>query len=167
MLVNVEPDADLGGRALGSHKFVAALTPFLSDALQDAADILLPIGTWAETSGTFVNVEGKWQSFSGFANPVGEARPAWKVLRVLCNLVEADGCEYVSSEDVLDDVKQAIGDFTPTGPASITGSLAKPNGEDAPSDVVDLPLYSIDGLVRRANALQQTSEARRAREEAE
>ena len=82
VLLNIEPDADLlaaedAVRKLSRQKFVVALTPFLSEALLEAADLLLPIGTFAETSGTYVNVEGTWQSFGG------EARPAWKVLRVL------------------------------------------------------------------------------------
>ena len=166
VLLNVEPDADLAGRELGDHKYIAALTPFVSDALKETADLLLPIGTWAETSGTFVNVTGTWQSFKGFANPVGEARPAWKVLRVLGNLVDAEGFDYVTSEDVLAEAKHAIGDVSVTAYAG-TATHAKPNGEDAPSAVVDTPIYSVDGLVRRAHALQQTVEAKRAREAAE
>ena len=107
VLLNVEPDADMHacGDAVGklaAKDFVVALTPFVSDALLESADLLLPIGTFAETSGTYVNVEGTWQSFAGAANPVGEARPAWKVLRVLGNLVEADDFDYVTSEDVLE-----------------------------------------------------------------
>ena len=163
VLVNVEPDADLGHVAFGEHKFIAALTPFVSDSLLDKADLLLPIGTWAESSGTFVNVEGTWQSFGGFANPVGESRPAWKVLRVLGNLVEADGFDYVSSEDVLADAREAVGDAVIPGTVSADTSKTSVNGEDAPSAAIDLPIYSVDALVRRANALQRTQAARRAR----
>ncbi|MDJ0761042.1 MAG: NADH-quinone oxidoreductase subunit NuoG [Woeseiaceae bacterium] len=163
VLLNVEPDSDLA--EFGDHKFVAALTPFVSDALLDKADLLLPVGTWAESSGTFVNVEGTWQSFAGFAHPVGEARPAWKVLRVLGNLVEAEGFDYVSSDDVLAEAREAVGDVdTPKAIAAST-PLKSVNGEDAPSLAVDLPIYSVDGLVRRANALQQTQAAKRARGE--
>ncbi len=115
LLLNVEPDADLHATEdavakLAKQEFVVALTPFVSVALLEAADLLLPIGTFAETSGTYVNVEGTWQSFSGVANPVGEARPAWKVLRVLGNLVDADGFDYVTSEDVLAECRESIGD---------------------------------------------------------
>jgi len=166
LLLNIEPDADIhaSGDAvakLTKHDFVVALTPFVSGALLDAADLLLPIGTFAETSGTYVNVEGTWQSFSGVADPVGEARPAWKVLRVLGNLVDADGFEYVTSEDVLAECRAEVGDIEARA-YEATAKPAKVNGEDKQADEIDTPLYSVDGLVRRAAALQRTPEARRA-----
>ncbi|MDH3811680.1 MAG: NADH-quinone oxidoreductase subunit NuoG [Gammaproteobacteria bacterium] len=166
LLLNVEPDADFHATddavaKLAKQDFVVALTPFVSDALLEAADLLLPIGTFAETSGTYVNVEGTWQSFSGVANPVGEARPAWKVLRVLGNLVDADGFDYVTSEDVLAECRTQVGDVEACAYKGI-GKAAKVNGEDKPADEIDVPLYSVDGLVRRATALQRTTEARRA-----
>ena len=117
-------------------------------------------GTFAETSGTYVNVAGTWQSFGGIASPVGESRPAWKVLRVLGNLVEAEGFDYVTSEDVLAECKQALGDVAPAAYAG-SGSHAKVNGEDRPDEEIDTPLYSVDALVRRADALQRTPAARR------
>ena len=165
LLLNVEPGDEAGQIPIGEHKFVAALTPFVSETLLDKADLLLPIGTWAETSGTFVNVEGTWQSFGGFASPVGEARPAWKVLRVLGNLVDAEGFDYVSSEDVLADAREAAGNVDAPTSVSADTSLRALNGEDASSAAVDLPIYSVDSLVRRANALQRTPAAKRARGE--
>ena len=166
VLVNVEPDADIHAttdavKKLGKQQFVVALTPFVSDALLEAADLLLPIGTFAETSGTYVNVAGTWQSFGGVATPVGEARPCWKVLRVLGNLTNADGFDYVTSEDVLSEFKSLLGDVD-QGSYAPTGSVAKPNGEDKPANEIDTPLYSVDSLVRRAHALQQTISAKRA-----
>jgi NADH-quinone oxidoreductase subunit G len=166
MLLNVEPDKDLHATRdavakLASQAFVIALTPFNSESLRETADLLLPIGTGFETSGTFVNVEGRWQSFAGVANPVGEARPAWKVLRVLGNLTGAPGFEYLSSEEIRDELQAALGDIAP---ASYAGK-AKPgklNGEDAPEAEIDTPIYSVDSLVRRAKALQLTAAARRA-----
>ena len=77
-----------------------------SDQLREIAHVLLPIGTFAETSGTSVNLEGQWQSQSGAAQPVGEARPVWKVLRVLGNLLNLEGFEYQSSEDVREELKK-------------------------------------------------------------
>ena len=169
VLLNVEPDADFHASEdavakLSKQEFVVALTPFVSDALLEAADLLLPIGTFAETSGTYVNVAGTWQSFAGVANPVGEARPAWKVLRVLGNLVGADGFEYVTSEDVLAECRENIGEVGgPSGPNSFAAKAAPTAGSaDDPTDEIDVPLYSVDGLVRRAAALQRTPEARRA-----
>ena len=166
VLLNVEPDADLHATSdavekLSKQNFVVALTPFVSDALLEAADLLLPIGTFAETSGTYVNAEGTWQSFSGVASPVGESRPAWKVLRVLGNLVDADGFDYVTSEDVLEECRAAVGEVEAVAYRS-SGATAQANGRDDPANDIDTPLYSVDGLVRRAPALQLTPEARRA-----
>ena len=166
VLLNVEPDADMHATAdavgkLAKQKFVVALTPYVSDALLEAADLLLPIGTFAETSGTYVNTEGTWQSFGGVADPVGGARPGWKVLRVLGNLVDADGFDYVTSEDVLEEFKAKLGDVTPSS-YKASGKKAKANGADTPADEIDTPLYSVDNVVRRAAALQLTVAARRA-----
>ena len=167
VLANVEPDVDLAAHEeavnkLAEQRFVVALTPFVSDALLEAADLLLPIGTFAESSGTYVNVAGTWQSFGGVANPVGEARPAWKVLRVLGNLIEAPDFEYVTSEDVLEEFRGELGDIAPDNSYKGDGRIAAPNGADAPAAELDTPLYSVDSLVRRATALQLTAEAKRA-----
>jgi NADH-quinone oxidoreductase subunit G len=169
VLLNVEPDADLYSskdavRKLSRQEFVVALTPFVSETLLEAADLLLPIGTFAETSGTFVNVEGTWQSFAGIANPVGESRPAWKVLRVLGNLVDAEGFDYVTSEDVLAECREALGDVASAAmnPAVYAGRGNATNGAaDAAADI-DTPVYSVDAIVRRARALQLTPAAMRA-----
>jgi NADH-quinone oxidoreductase subunit G len=171
VLLNVEPDSDLHATTgavakLGKQGYVIALTPFDSASLRESADLLLPIGTTFESSGTFVNIEGRWQSFGGVANPVGEARPAWKVLRVLGNLTEAPGFEYLSTEEIRDEVRSALGEVEP---ASYSGK-AKPgklNGEDAPGAEIDTPIYSVDSLVRRAAALQMTVAAKRAAGEAD
>ena len=164
VLVNVEPDADIHATTdvvakMVEHRFVVALTPFISEALLESADLLLPIGTFAETSGTYINAAGTWQSFSGVASPVGKSRPCWKVLRVLGNLMDAEKFNHITSEEVLDEFKSAVGNAD-AGGYSMGGQLAKPNGEDSPADEIDTPLYSIDGLVRRANALQKTLSAK-------
>jgi NADH-quinone oxidoreductase subunit G len=166
VLIGIEPDADLlattdvAGK-LSDKDTVVALTAFDSSSLRESADLLLPIGTWAETSGTYMNVEGRWQSFGGIANPVGQARPAWKVLRVLGNLLEAPGFEYLTTEDVRDELKSSLGDIQPEGYSGAT-KPAKVNGEDAPGAEIDRPIYSVDALVRRAAALQMTVAAQQA-----
>ena len=167
VLVNVEPECDIHASEkpvaqLAAQKFVVALTPFATDGLLECADLLLPTGTFAETSGTYVNIEGVWQSFSGVAAPVGEARPTWKVLRVMANLIEAPGFEYVKSDDVLDEFAAQLGEVSASNLYEGSAELTKPNGADAPSDEIDVPIYSVDGLVRRATALQLTDAARRA-----
>jgi len=165
VLLNIEPDADVFSvkdavEKLGKQEFVVALTAFDSTRLRDAADLLLPVGTFAETSGTYVNVAGTWQSFAGVANPVGQSRPAWKVLRVLGNLLEAPDFDYVTSEDVRDELTAMLGDVKPSSYSGKTRP-AKLNGEDAPEAEIDVPIYSVDGLVRRATALQMTVAAKR------
>jgi NADH-quinone oxidoreductase subunit G len=170
MLVNVEPDADIRAtdnavRKVADQGFTVALTPYISDGLLEAADLLLPVGTPAESSGTYVNVAGTWQSFPGIAAPVGDSRPAWKVLRVLGNLLDAAGFDYVTSEDVRDELLAQLGDVRPDNGYGGTVRIAKPNGEDAPSSDIDTPIYSVDAMVRRAAALQLTVEASRARGE--
>jgi NADH-quinone oxidoreductase subunit G len=167
VLLNVEPDGDVAAvedatKKLSRQGFVIALTPYDAPSLREGADLMLPIGTFAETAGTFVNVEGTVQSFEGIANPVGEARPAWKVLRVLGNLVEAPGFDYVTNEDVRAEIIGMLEGATADNAYAGESPLARPNGEDAPAAEIDVPLYSIDSVVRRARALQLTPEARRA-----
>jgi NADH-quinone oxidoreductase subunit G len=166
LLFGVEPDSDLScvesaADKLGAKSFVAAFTPFVTDALERSADLLLPMGTFAETSGTFINCEARWQSFAGIANPVGEARPGWKILRVLGNLLDAPGFDYESSEEVRDELVAKLGDITPDNSYTGKKALRRVNGEDAAAEQVDVPIYQVDGLVRRAVALQLTPQAKR------
>ena len=105
LIMNFEPEADTADgttatRALQSADHVIALTSFASDHLRECAEVLLPTGTFAETPGTFVNAAGTWQSFEAAMPPVGQARPAWRVLRVLGNLLELDGFDYETCAQV-------------------------------------------------------------------
>jgi NADH-quinone oxidoreductase subunit G len=167
----VEPWVDiLDGGALAKAEFVVAMTPFANDALKKVAHVILPIGTFAETSGTYVNMEGLWQSQAGAAQPVGEARPGWKVLRVLGNMLNLAGFEYQTSEDVREELRKTCGASAtspvadiPVAAAGYKGSHKVANGSgSAPSGegVLDLPMYQIDALVRRAPSLQKTREGR-------
>jgi NADH-quinone oxidoreductase subunit G len=165
LLFGLEP-ADLScvehaGDKLAAKKFVAALTSFTSEALERSANLLLPIGTFAETSGTYINCEGRRQSFAGIANPVGEARPGWKVLRVVGNLLDAKGFEYVTSEDVRDELFDQLGSVTPDNRYDGTNAIAAVNGADKAEEEIDVPIYQVDAVVRRAAALQLTPEAKR------
>jgi NADH-quinone oxidoreductase subunit G len=170
VLVNIEPGADIladedAVAKIRAQNFTVALTPYVSESLLDAADLLLPAGSFAESSGTYVNVAGTWQSFPGIANPVGEARPTWKVLRVIGNLIDAPGFEYVTSEEVLAEFREQLGDVQPDNSYRGETAMALANGADAPDADIDIPIYSIDPFVRRARALQLTEAARRARGE--
>jgi NADH-quinone oxidoreductase subunit G len=137
---------------------VVVLTPFATEAMRAFAHVLLPVGTFAETSGTFVNAEGRWQSFQGVAHPVGESRPAWKVLRVLGNLFQVSGFEYESSEAVRDELQGRLGEVRPDNAFAARRVL---NGERPAGAAVDVPMYQVDAIVRRAPALQRTREAQR------
>ena len=147
--------------AFQEAEFVVCMTPYATDAARKYADVLLPVGTFAETSGTFVNVEGRWQSFAGVALPVHESRPGWKVLRVLGNLLELAGFEYLSSEAIRDELRSTLGEIAPDN--SYEGELVEPSedaSEAADGTALDVPIYAIDGLVRRARALQLTRDGR-------
>jgi NADH-quinone oxidoreductase subunit G len=177
VLFGIEPERDLpGGRSavarLEGQAFVAALTPYASADLSECADLLLPIGTFAESAGTFVNCEGRWQSFGGVASPLGEARPGWKVLRVLGNLLNLDGFDYLTSEAVLDELQLKLGNISPdnryAGKKALGRSSGRSSGRPDDRSIVpdaDVPMYEVDAIVRRAVALQLTQEAERARQE--
>jgi len=166
LLFGVEPDRDICStddavKKLAGQKFVAALTSFDSEALQEAADLLLPIGTFAESAGTYVNCEGRWQSFNGIANPIAEARPGWKVLRVLGNLLDADNFDYQTSEEIRDELAGLLGDMQPDNQYTGKKAIGKVDGADDPAARIDIPIYDTDAMVRRATALQLTPEAQR------
>jgi NADH-quinone oxidoreductase subunit G len=166
----VEPWIDSVGteasRNLAKAEFVVAITPFANDQLREIAHVLLPMGTYVETSGTYVNLEGTWQSQNGAAQPVGEARPGWKVLRVLGNLLNLSGFEYQSSEDVREELRKLCTDSAAVGSASAGSAATAYKGShrvaqgSAGADVLDLSMYHIDALVRRAPSLQKTREGR-------
>jgi NADH-quinone oxidoreductase subunit G len=123
--------------------------------------VLLPIGSFAETSGTYVNLDGQWQSFNGAAQPVGEARPGWKVLRVLGNLLGLGGFEQLTSEHVRDALRSLVERNAAPLEAVSTSLASEVSGAVT---VTDLPMYQGDAIVRRATALQRTREARSARQ---
>ncbi|MGC4027745.1 MAG: NADH-quinone oxidoreductase subunit NuoG [Steroidobacteraceae bacterium] len=165
LLWDVEPWADslqTGAlAALAGSTFVVAATPFITEEIRRVAHVLLPIGTFAETSGTYVNLEGLWQSFAGAAQPLGQARPGWKVLRVLGNLLGLAGFEQMSSEQVRDALKAQISQSA--GVSSAPAGQVPVAAVGADAAVVDLPAYQIDAVVRRASALQRTREGRASR----
>jgi NADH-quinone oxidoreductase subunit G len=173
LLGGIDPANDLaaGPEALGGA-FVVAASSHLTESLRATAHVVLPIGPFAETSGTFVNVEGRWQSWTGAASPVGESRPGWTVLRVLANMLNIPGVDYVSSEEVRDALKQLCGDRAlPAAGASAAAAqrVAKSNGparldgEPSTGAWVDIPPYQVDVLVRGSESLAKTKEGREAR----
>ena len=166
LLVGLEPEFDTaaGARALevlAEARFVACVTPFVSEAMRGYARVLLPMGTFAETSGSYVNGEGRWQSFEGVARPLGESRPAWKILRVLGNLAGMDGFDYGDSAAIRDELLAAVGQSAPGSHApELNGEL--PAGAAEPI-LNYVPMYDIDPLARRSAPLQATADAQAAR----
>jgi len=138
---------------LRAAECVVALSSYAS--AKDYADIILPIGTFAETSGTYVNLEGRWQSVPGAAKPIGESRPAWKVLRVLANLLNLPEFDYVSSEQIRDEVQAKAGAVKADNSYGNTAAVSR-NSSVAAGEIT---LYGSDAVVRRATALQLTHEA--------
>jgi len=155
------PETD-AARALGQAELVVAITPFAGEALRKVAHVLLPAGTFAETSGTYVNLEGVWQSQTGAATPVGQSRPGWKVLRVLGNLLGLAGFDYDSSEEVRAQLQTLVGEPTAHSMPPYAGqhAVGQSAGDEPAQSVVDIPMYQIDALVRRAPSLQRTREGR-------
>ena len=159
LLWNLEPGHDLAdpalaAKALGQADFVLACTPYRSPDLEAHADLLLPIAAFAETAGTLVNAEGTWQTSRGAVTPPGEARPGWKVLRVLGNLLDLPGFDQDSQAEVATELCALCAGVRPGN--ALRGTL-----KASPAPAVDLwrignvPLDRLDPLVRRAPALQR------------
>ena len=186
LLFNTEPELDCADprvalAAMQQAEMVVVMSPFQHGAAY--ADVMLPIAPFTETGGTFVNCEGRAQSFNGTVKPLGETRPGWKVLRVLGNLLGLEGFDYDTSEavraDVLGAQEVSANNTGATVAASdVSARLNNHSGMPAQAAVVnadagaaadanealeriaDVPIYFTDAIVRRAPALQQTHDAR-------
>jgi NADH-quinone oxidoreductase subunit G len=171
LLGGIDPVDDLaaGPGALATADSVVAVTTHLPESLRGVAHVVLPIGSFAESSGTFVNVEGRWQSWAGAASLVGESRPGWKVLRVLANLLNVRGIDFVSSEEVREAVKTLCGARSaPSASGSLSGPLdaqrIAANGQPpAAGPWVDIPPYQGDPLLRGSESLARTKDGHLAR----
>jgi NADH-quinone oxidoreductase subunit G len=168
VLLNTEPEFDsaIGAQAaevLGKAQMVVSLNSFKANMA--FCDVMLPISPFTETSGTFVNAEGLAQSFYAVVQPRGETRPAWKVLRVLGSMLKLPGFDFNSSEEVLQGIPGlSTGDVLRVSADRLdnrTMASINPNGEASAPVVAGI--YQLDGIVRRAPALQQTADARAAR----
>lgn len=161
VLFNVEPELDcvnpvLAMSSLQHASFVVQINNFVTQQMQSYADVILPLAAFTETSGTFISINKKWQSFTGAVAAKGDSRPGWKILRVLGNISRLSDFDYVSSEDVLSTLKTEL--------------RIQPHGEQQtylPEDlqleqgltyIAEVPSYRCDSLVRRSSALQNTPE---------
>lgn len=165
LLLNIEPELDcqhaaLAKAAMAKAECVVALTAYKSQALENA-DILLPIAPFTETSGTFMSMEGRVQSFQAVTKPLGECRPGWKVLRVLANTLGIEGFDFNSSEEV----KNAI--FNNEKPSAVVWRSLNNNlkelveiqiniKKDGLQRIGEVPQYESDPIVRRSPPLQKT-----------
>jgi len=174
----IDPALDLGAGcgALRTAELVVAATTHLPASLREVAHVVLPIGSFAESSGTYVNIEGRWQSWAGAAKLVGDSRPGWKVLRVLANLLAVPGVDYISSEEIRESLRSVCGEgltAAPLGGGAAEGAApgggapggAAINGEAEPSGPwIDIPPYQLDVFVRGSEALGKTKDGRLARD---
>ena len=144
---------------------VITLSPFKANL--DISDVLLPIAPWTETPGTFVNAEGRVQSFHAVVKPLGEARPAWKVLRVLGNMLGLPGFEYESSSEVLADARGAADAQQPLVQGNLLSNKTAKAAwlGDTDAKPVAASIYQLDSIVRRAASLQLTADARAAQQQ--
>ncbi len=143
--------------------FCVSITAYVNETTLDYADVILPAAVYTETSGTFVNVAAQWQSFSAVVPPFAESRPAWKIFRVLGNLFDVQGMDYISSQEVRDELAVAAAEAK-------TGLLQWQLPQkfvhltnDAIYRIASRPLYAVDAIVRRADALQKTHDAKQMR----
>ena len=165
-LMAVEPAFDFANayrarQSMLAAEMVVVLSAYQNESIQEYADVILPIAPYAETSGTYVNVDGLWQTVTGAVAPFGQSRPAWKVLRVLANVLHCQGFDYESSLDVLREVRSLVdmaseNQYTPFYPESL------PVGNERLVRVGEWPLYRCDAIVRHATALQECATAQTA-----
>ena len=180
LLGGIDPAWDLAGAtsALGAAEQVIALTSHLPATLRETVHVVLPIGTFAETSGTYVNVEGRWQSWQPVARALGDSRPGWKVLRMLGTLLGLAGFEAVRSEDIRDELAGLCGPLAapltvgapasragarPAGGPSVAGASVPAGASAGAGGWLDIPPYQIDILVRGSDSLGKTPQGQLAR----
>jgi NADH-quinone oxidoreductase subunit G len=165
VLLNAEPELDAANpqqavAALKGAEMVIAMSAFKHG--MDYADVLLPISPFSETAGTFVNCEGRAQSFNGTVKPLGETRPAWKVLRVLGNLLGLQGFDYDNSEAIRDEaLGKGVMDHTARmkNAAAVSLSAAKFGDASQLERLTDVPIYFADAIARRSEPLLRTADA--------
>jgi NADH-quinone oxidoreductase subunit G len=157
ILLNTEPKFDSASRADVKADMVITLSPFKAN--MDCSDVLLPIAPFTETAGTFINAEGRVQSFHGVVKPLGDTRPAWKVLRVLGNMLSLSGFDFESSQEVLAKAIKVDADMVPAAQFS-NATKATIRLDVSATEPVNAAIYQLDSIVRRAPSLQLTMDAK-------
>lgn len=167
VLMGVEPSYDFANAAKARESMLAAecviaLSHYADDSVREYADVILPVASFAETSGTYINLDGTWQTIQGVIPPVGEARPAWKVIRVLANICYAPGFEYVSTEDILAEIRDLQLGIMPDLFHDYYYPESLPMVSSNIQRIGEWPLYRVDSVVRHAEALQLSASAEKA-----
>ncbi|MCA0404081.1 MAG: NADH-quinone oxidoreductase subunit NuoG [Proteobacteria bacterium] len=162
-LLNLEPGYDFANplqarQSMLAAEFVIMVSAFQTESIYDYADVILPMAPYAETSGTYLNVNQEWQSVKGALKPKGEARPAWKILRVIANLLHCNGFEYISSEEVLAEIKMIV-NMTSENKYETYYPEQMPVNKLKLVRVGEWPLYRTDSILREAEALQRSASA--------
>ncbi|MBC3878593.1 NADH-quinone oxidoreductase subunit G [Undibacterium sp. FT79W] len=163
VVLHAEPALDTANparaeKALAEADMVVVMSPFKHGA--EYADVLLPVSPFTETAGTFVSCEGRVQSFHGVVKPLGDTRPAWKVLRVLGNLLGLDNFNYETSEAIRDEVLGGNDVIAKLNNIAALKPVLESVSEAGLERVADVAIYSTDAIVRRAESLQKTADAR-------
>ena len=162
VLFNLEPELDCADAALAMNALQAAdevivFTPFITEQIKHYASVILPIATFAETEGTYVNNEGRWQSVNNVVNPPEESRSSWRVLRVLANKLGFEEFQYHSSEEIRDEMKALLAQQASfDSNLKNLNQLTKTETNGGLYRVSSIPMYAVDNVVRRAESLQET-----------
>ncbi len=162
ILFNLEPEFDFAHapmaiNAMQNADYVIMFTPYVTERMQAYADVILPIATFAETEGTYVNAEGRWQSVAKSISAPNEARPGWRVLRVLANKLGFEDVQYQTCQEISDELKaQFASDIKFDGHLTDLSCVNLKLDGDGLFRVSSTPIYAIDNVVRRANSLQDT-----------
>ena len=162
-LMAVEPGYDFSNphcarQSMLAAEFVVVLSAYQDEAIQDYANVILPMAPYSETSGTYINIDKRWQTVKGALAPFGEARPAWKIIRALANMLHVEGFDYASTGDVSGELKTLESmmhetSYNPFYPESL------PVIRDELVRVGEWPLYRVDSIVRHSMELQDCASA--------
>jgi len=171
ILLGTEPELDsLDGKsalsAMNNAEFVVQISAFKNESVMQYADVLLPMAAFTESAGTYINCEGRLQTAKVAASPKGEARPAWKILRVLANFLDLEEFEYIILDDVKDEISSRIEitDVVPSNRLSKQvfhkpqSSRHKTSGSNELRRIIEMPMYRGEITLRYADALQQTAD---------
>lgn len=166
VLLNTELECDAYSsqkaiKALMNAATVVVMSAYVNEDMLEYSDVILPITPFTETAGSYVNLEGTWQKFNGVTKPLGDSKPAWKIIRVIANRLGLDGFEQNNIDDVRNEIN-ALTDSSKFLNNEISFddlNIIKPNLDGTVRFGI-YPIYQGDSIVRRATSLQNTKLAK-------